>query len=383
VTNDQPLAGTPTLLLPADGSSNATGLPTFSWNSVTNGNTYQIQVDNNSDFSSPEFDDAAAATSRTPGSTLADGIYSWRVRATNMYGTNGAWSAVRTITISIPPAAPTLSSPGDASTDGSGTPTFSWSSVTNGNTYQIQVDNNSDFSSPEFDDTAAMTNRTPGTMLADGIYHWRVRAIDVYDTPGEWSVARTVKIDVPPTAPELTAPEDAATDTTGTPTFSWESLPNAKDYQLQVDNDSDFTSPEVDDTAATFERTPSLANGVYSWRVKATNLYDTAGEWSTVRTITIDVPAEVPALTSPADGATDATGTPTFIWSSVTNGATYQIQVDNNSDFSSPEYEDTAATTSRTPTLANGVYFWRVRAITINGTPGGWSSEDWTITIAP
>ena len=382
LTISQPLAGIPTLLLPADASSNATGLPTFTWSSVANGNTYQIQVDNDSDFSSSEFDDTAATTSRTPGTALADGVYSWRVRAANPYNTYGDWSVVRTLTVSIPPAAPSLTGPDDASTDSTGTPTFTWESITNGNTYQIQVDNDSDFSSPEFDDTAATTSRTTGARLADGIYSWRVRAIDLYSTPGAWSIVRTVKIDVPPAAPTITAPDDAATDTTGTLAFTWESMPNARNYQFQVDNNSDFSSPEVDDTAATTSRTPALADGVYSWRVRATNLYDTPGDWSLPRTITIDVPPEIPVLTSPADGATDTTGTPTFTWEAATNGTTYQIQVDNDSDFSSPEFDDTAATTNRTPALANGVYYWRVRAVTINGTPGAWSTEGWTLTIA-
>ena len=63
------------------------------------------------------------------------------------------------------------------------------------------------------------------------------------------------------------------------------------------------------------------------------------------------------------------------------NGVTYQLQVDNNEDFSSPEVEDVAASTTRELTaLGNGLYYWRVRAINMNGIPGEWSLV-WNFTV--
>jgi predicted phage tail protein len=289
------------------------------------------------------------------------------------------------VTIKQPtPAAPVLSSPGDASTETNGTPAFNWDSAANGATYQIQVDDNANFSSPELDDTDVTTSRTPGAPLADGVYSWRVRAINVYGTPGEWSAVWMLTVDMPPTAPAPLTPANAATETTGTPSFSWDSVANGATYQIQVDDNADFNSPELDDTADTTSRTPgaALADGAYSWRVRAINALGTPGEWSATQTLTISVPPAVPTLSSPGDASTETTSTPTFIWESVVTGVTYQIQVDTDADFSSPELDDTSATTSRIPgtPLANGTYYWRVRAINALGLPGEWSGI-WTVTV--
>jgi len=52
-----------------------TGVPAFTWNAISNGVNYQIQVDNHADFGSVESDDKAASTSRTPVTPLVNGVY--------------------------------------------------------------------------------------------------------------------------------------------------------------------------------------------------------------------------------------------------------------------------------------------------------------------
>lgn len=72
------------------------------------------------------------------------------------------------------PVAPGLVAPANGSTTNDTTPAFSWNSVANANEYEIQVDNNSNFSSPVIDQTRTVTNFTPGTALAPGTYYWHV-----------------------------------------------------------------------------------------------------------------------------------------------------------------------------------------------------------------
>ena len=84
-------------------------------------------------------------------------------------------------------------------------------------------------------------------------------------------------------------------------------------------------------------------------------------------TSTLEVVAGVPAaptLLSPANGATGVATVPTLTWAASAGAASYLVQVDNNADFSSPEY---SATVGGTTTVANGLspdltYHWRVRA---------------------
>jgi hypothetical protein len=78
-----------------------------------------------------------------------------------------------------------------------------------------------------------------------------------------------------------------------------------------------------------------------------------------------------------------SSSTPTLTWTAIEDAACYQIQVDDQSDFSSPVAQSTVVnnTAYTTPVLANGVYYWRVQ---VGGTcavvPGEWS-EVWRVEV--
>jgi hypothetical protein len=255
--------------------------------------SYQVQLANNSAFSSPALDKTIESNSITLLTMLADGVYYWRVKQIDIPGrAPSAWSAVWSVRILQPiPAAPVIIEPVNDAVDISGLPVFSWASVLNGVTYEIQVADNDGFSTPIIDNTAVTTSRTLA-LLSDGDYYWRVRAINAYATPGEWSPVNMLRIDVPPAAPGLVAPENEATDTTGTPTFSWEDVTEAVTYQLQVANEIGFGSPILDETVMTTDSTSGtpLENGTYYWRVRAINVFGKPGDWSEIRELTVTVP---------------------------------------------------------------------------------------------
>ena len=82
-----------------------------------------------------------------------------------------------------------------------------------------------------------------------------------------------------------------------------------------------------------------------------------------------------PALIEPASGTTTGDRTPSFDWSDVSDAWKYQIQVDDSNDFTQPEIDQQTADsnyTSRMP-LANGTYYWRVRARCPCAEWGDWS----------
>ncbi len=98
----QPLTVAPLQSLPMANATTNDNTPYFSWQSVVWGSVYQIQIDNNSTFASPERDVSGAVglLNFTP-TLLPDGIYYWRVRAWNSNSPTeaGAWSASRKFTI--------------------------------------------------------------------------------------------------------------------------------------------------------------------------------------------------------------------------------------------------------------------------------------------
>ena len=101
----------------------------------------------------------------------------------------------------------------------------------------------------------------------------------------------------------------------------------------------------------------------------------------------IKIVPPAPSLVSPDNGAVITDNTPTYVWNSVSDpsGVTYQIQVDDSNDFSSPVYSaidlaENAHTLPDKNALALGTYFWHVRARNAAGNIGDWSSI-WTLLI--
>jgi hypothetical protein len=86
-------------------------------------------------------------------------------------------------------------------------------------------------------------------------------------------------------------------------------------------------------------------------------------------------PLSAPTLVSPADRATVAQPI-TFDWSDVANAATYVIQIDTSSNFTTP-LTYTASVSVSTATVSGlpaRDLFWRVRAVSASGTNGPFSS---------
>ena len=89
---------------------------------------------------------------------------------------------------------------------------------------------------------------------------------------------------VTPPAPVLVSPANASTTTTSTPTFDWEDVSGATQYELLVDNNSDFSSPEINTTVSVSEYTvaaKALTDGTYYWKTKVTDNGPYSSVWST------------------------------------------------------------------------------------------------------
>jgi len=102
------------------------------------------------------------------------------------YGENFSGASSLSVDVSDVPATPALISPGNGSRSGDTTPYFDWSSLSGATSYQIQVDNDPSFSSPEIDTSTASSAYTPPSDLSYGTYYWRVRA-DNSCGPSLWS----------------------------------------------------------------------------------------------------------------------------------------------------------------------------------------------------
>ena len=113
----------------------------------------------------------------------------------------------------------------------------------------------------------------------------------------------------------------------------------------------------------------------------AVTLTATYGGVSRIATLTVNPAATggtlpAPSQVSPAADASFRPGqTIVFDWSEVAGAASYTIQIDDQSSFSSPTVNQTVtASTFSTSTLPTTRMWWRARAVDASGAPGAWSS---------
>ncbi len=102
LTVDAAAPAATTLTAPANSTSGHPTQPTFTWAALATAQSYVLEVDNNSDFSSITYTASPTTNSHVPTSALpANTLLYWRVRAVNTCGT-GVNSAVFNFTASSP-----------------------------------------------------------------------------------------------------------------------------------------------------------------------------------------------------------------------------------------------------------------------------------------
>ena len=388
----QIVPGQPTLVSPDNNENISDNTPNLDWDPVTGANNYDVQVDNDSDFSSPEVNADNIGTDDNyqvlDENALSDGVYYWHVRAENENGI-GSWSENWIFRVdTLAPTAPTITAPTSGENLSDNTPDITWSAVSENSLpvlYRLWIDNNSDFSSPENDSGWINALTYTSGYLQDNLYYLRVAAKDNAGNQGENS-ERTFRIDtLAPVAPTLVSPDDGTRTADSTPTLSWNTVSDNSlpvTYDLQVDDDSGFSSPteNVSGLTSNSYTTSSLADSTWYWHVRARDNVGNVGSWSSSRSFTVDTAAQAaPALTAPANGAITNNSTPTFDWESVSGAASYTLEY--SIDNGTPTTISSAAT-DYIPTagLADGTWNWRVRTIDAVGNTGSWSST-WFFTI--
>src|SRR5262249_51758930 len=136
---------------------------------------------------------------------------------------------------------------------------------------------------------------------------------------------------------QMSAPANGSFTTDMTPAFTWKAMTGATGWHLLVDNNANFSSPEVDKTLGASNLTYSppsvLGYGTYYWKLQV-NSASGWSIWMPTWTVTVSpaYPA-APALTSPASAFATNDTTPDFAWASVASGDHYQVQIATNTAF--------------------------------------------------
>jgi hypothetical protein len=270
-------------------------------------------------------------------------------------------------------------------------PSFSWARVRGAVKYEFQLSADPAFKSIVLGQGKGsfQTLNTFGSVdktLADGDYFWRVRAIDKKDRAGRWSRARRLS-KIWSSAPTLRAPVDRGTLTYPRDplVLRWDPLPYAYKYLVQIATDPALAHSALGDrtqgvetSGTSFVLPGALAPGRYYWAVTPLDSEKHRGVRSAVSAFDWSWPTNTTPRVTDLN-ADDRVYDPQFSWDPVAGAAQYQVEINPSEDFAIGSRvccDEPAMGTSLSPLrlLPNNNYYWRVRALDVDGNAGSWNT---------
>ncbi|MEP6665624.1 MAG: Ig-like domain-containing protein [Nocardioidaceae bacterium] len=266
----------------------------------------------------------------------------------------------------VAPPSPTIDS-APASPSKSNSPSFTFSDTEAGVTFACSMSTGaSSFSS--------CTSPKSFTGLADGDYTFTVRASDAAGNTSTATVGLSIDT-TPPTVTIDSAPASPSKD--NTPTFGFSSQPGST-FQCSMSTGADSFTP-----CASPMSYPALADGAYTFKVKATDPAGNAGV-PVARTLTIDTVAPAAVITGTPPNPTSV-NTPSFDFASADATATFQCSLTLAS--STLDNFQSCVSPNAYPARADGSWVFKVKATDPAGNTGAPATYAFTIntvkTTAP
>ena len=353
--------------------------PIFRWGDIPGTSRYELKVNRllpipKADVISESFIDRNSYEAKT---SLGLGTFEWQVRAYDADGTAGEWSSLSRFTTATPVLAAPLSPTMDD------TPTFSWNNM-NAARYELWVNQVNGPVKIIYQGALTTTSFTPVTRLPNGTFDAWVRALAADGEAGLWSPRLRFQMDYR-LGPETYSPTGNTTDTT--PTFSWQAIDGAKEYDLWVDNRSTGVTQVirvkvphvVGATKITWTPSTALGTSNYRWWVKAIGPDGRSTAWS----IPKDFLVPVPAIVKPRGNI--GTNLPLFTWTGVPEYVSYDLWVDNLTTGAKQVLRVTDAKPYSFQTVLpfeNGTFRAWIRGFDKDNNVSQWSSpSDFTISV--
>ncbi len=406
----------PSLTAPVNGLTGVSVEPTMTWGSVTGAVSYKLYVSTVSDFATTVYVDnegtntSKAFTEAISNFPLSNGTtYYWKVTALDNVNNEYASSTYHFTT--FPDVAPTLTNPANASTVYTSSVLMGWTINQAVGTLkfklQYQETDQSDNTEPTAGEWAADGSGTDATSVTTSNlsysvnvnggrkYYWRVVVLNASNEVEDYSSVYAFTTSGGATVnPIPSYPIGGVTVYTNSPTVYWyvNEYASGVTYEVRYSTSSSTNGNGMLDVSATsLPLTSSMYNTIsgltpgttYYWQVRAYYAATTSsGDWSSVNSFVTHGSGTlvVPTVSYPTGGYTVYTTSPYLYWyvSGTGDGLTYDVQVDDDAAFGSPDYTG-STTTNVTYIQASGLtpgttYYWRV--CSNNGsTTSSWSSS--------
>jgi protein-S-isoprenylcysteine O-methyltransferase Ste14 len=267
-----------------------------------------------------------------------------------------------------------------------GVPWFAWSPVRGAAQYEFQIAADSGMNAPVLGvgQDRFFTKNTRATLkksLPDRTYWWRVRAATEAGAVSAWTAPRAFTKVLP--APRPQSPVGGApVSYPGTPLkLVWLPVDRAVTYLVTIATDPRLATviggKPIETYATSFTRTGALAAGTYYWGVTPVDAQGNPGTPSPVSSFVWTWPSRTGVRVNDLVSAPEVFD-PQFAWDPVPGAARYELEVNPSQDFAPGSKVCCTGSTigtvySPTGVLKDNRYYWRVRAVDIDGNPGEWN----------
>lgn len=368
-------AAPPNIIGPAGGEI-VPQIPNLQWERLPDAAKYDVQLSTSDTFATLLVNVSTVNSQYTPTVQLPPGDLHWRVRVN---GTGDAgWANATFERGAIAP--PSMLGPTGVLAQPTSPPLISWTSVPGAKFYNLQVSTDQNFSDPNDIINYTPTRTTSAinpVIAAPNTYYARVKA-DLgggISTPYAEPISYTIQ---GLAAAERVSPAEGGVVTDAV--LDWKPVPGAATYQLQIDDDSGFGSPvvnQLDIDGTRFSPPKTIGNNTYYWRVRPVDAAGNARAWTVDDQATFQRawPGQV-HLEYPANGAT--VGNPFYYqWSPSERASASQEDLALSSSYTlevatSPTFQGTVMRCNTVQTTwvpqgtntcwpsASGTYYWRV-----------------------
>jgi hypothetical protein len=383
----------PVLTLPSNGAGSQPVSTALSWGSVATATSYSVQVSTDINFGTTVTGQTTSgATSATVNGLAYNAMYFWRASASNAGGAGG-WSAAWSFTTIIAaPGAPAPLSPSNNAASQPLSVNLAWGTAAGATSYGVQVSQsrNSFYNTVFSQSGSTQTGATVSGLAYNTSYYWHVDAQNSGGT-GTWSGTWTFTTTFAP--PTQTLPLNAAVNQATSLTLSWSGTgygTSASGYQVSTASDFSTTIAGGNGLVTNFYggsgKDSAIVHGLttgatYYWRASLTESGGTS--WSNAWSFTTVV--GTPALSSPSNGATVQSLTPTLAWTIAGTDSAFAVQVSTVSNFSSTIYSASGLASDTLTIGATGsgmTCYWRANA-SLSGATSPWSAAWSFTTILP
>ena len=374
----------------------------FHWTGIEGASWYRLEVQDagggtllNTWYSAVE-NCASLACAVTPGLSLGNGVYHWRVQDYGAYGF-GTDTALQDFTLEIAPKSAVLGQPLGALA--AWDHVFHWTGVSGATYYQLEVQNadgtvqHSQWYAADGNCAGQVCAVTPAETLnlGSGLYRWRILDYGAYGN-GNWTGLQDFTIVLGQPAGTLTSWDHK---------FYWTGVSGASWYHLEVQDGvgstvvSQWYAADAScvglDCALTPAETANLGNGNYQWRIQdyGSYGYGTQTGW---QSFTLDIFTGTVVLGQPSGSLTSWEGS--FHWTGIPSATWYHLEVQdgNGTTLLNTWYSvgtacvalECAVTPDGAASLPGGDYQWRVQYFSPTSGYGDWTAlQGFSLDLAP